>query len=67
MKESEDGFGTMTSRPVGSDEFGPWPLNVLGRQWRKGKKLHGWQRLILVLTIGAEILLIVIAIALLII
>jgi hypothetical protein len=67
VKEHEDGSGTMTSHPLRSDEFGPWPLNVVGRQWRKGKGLGGWRRLMVVLAIGAEVLLIVAVVALLII
>ena len=62
VKEDEDGSGTMTDHRVKSDEFGPWPLNVVGRQWRKGKRLHGWRRLMVVLAIGAEVLLIIVAI-----
>ncbi len=62
MKQVGDGSETNTDYLVQSDEFGPWPLNVVGRQWRNAKRLHGWLRLSVVLALGAEVLLIIAAI-----
>ena len=51
---------------VQADEFGPWPLNFVGRQWIKMRRQRGWRRFFAVAFIGGEVLLILVIIALLI-
>lgn len=55
----------MRSHPE-SDETGPSPSNLVGRRWRTINDQHGWRRLVALATTGAEVLLIIVAIAVLI-
>ena len=58
----------MTTPPIQRDDWlGPWPLNLIGRQWKKATRQTGWHRGVAVLRIGFEVVLVVAVIALLII
>jgi len=50
-----------------SDGSGSWPVNIVERQFTKVKREHGWKRLLAVAVVGAEVSLIVVVIALVII
>jgi hypothetical protein len=55
-----------TSRTQQRDDWlGPWPLNIVGRQWRRATGQTGWRRAIAVVGIGAEVLAVVAIIVLL--
>jgi hypothetical protein len=46
----------MTSSRIGRDDWlGPWPLNLVGRQWRRGMRLSGGQRVLVVTGLGCEV------------
>ena len=58
----------MTTPPtLGADEFGPWPLNIVRRQWKKATEQTGWHRAFAVTRIGLEVVLVVIVVVVLII
>jgi hypothetical protein len=67
VRERSRVSGTMTTPSTRSEEFGPWPLSIVGRQWRKVMRQHGWRRIAAVAAIGAEVLLIIVIVALLVI
>jgi hypothetical protein len=57
----------MTTPPAQRDDWlGPWPLNLVGRQWRRVTGLTGWRRAIAVMGMGVEVVVIVAIIVLLI-
>jgi hypothetical protein len=49
------------------DWLGPWPLNLVGRQWRRVMKLSGWQRALAATGLGCEVAFVVAIVLLLII
>jgi hypothetical protein len=57
----------MMARTPQADEFGLWPLNIVGRQWRRVMRQKGWRKIAATVTIGVEVLLIVVVLALLVI
>jgi|HubBroStandDraft_6_1064221.scaffolds.fasta_scaffold297756_2 hypothetical protein len=57
----------MTTPSTQPEEFGPWPLNIIGRQWRKANGQNGWHRAAALTRIGCELVLVVIVVVLLII
>jgi hypothetical protein len=59
--------GAMTTPSTQPDEFGPWPLNIIGRQWKKANGQNGWHRAAALTRIGCELVLVVIVVVLLII
>ena len=58
----------MTSSPMEQDDWlGPWPLNVVGRQWKRVMRLSGCQRVLAVTGLGCEVAFVVAVVLLLII
>jgi hypothetical protein len=58
----------MTNSPMErGDWLGPWPLNLVGRQWRRVMRLSGWQRMLAVTGLGCEVAFVVAVVLLLII
>ena len=58
----------MTNSPMERDDWlGPWPLNLVGRQWRRVMRLSGWQRMLAVTGLGCEVAFVVAVVLLLII
>jgi hypothetical protein len=57
----------MTTPSTQPDEFGPWPLNIIGRQWRKATGQTGWHRAAALTRISCELVLVVAVVVLLII
>jgi hypothetical protein len=58
----------MTTSPAQRDDWlGPWPLNLVGRQWRRVTALTGWRRAFALVGIGLEVVVIVAIVLLLII
>ena len=54
--------------PIEQDDWlGPWPLNVVGRQWKRVMRLPGWQRVLAVTGLGCEVAFVVAVVLLLII
>jgi hypothetical protein len=55
-----------TSSTQRDDWLGPWPLNLVGRQWRRVTGLTGWRRAIALVGIAVEVVVIIAIIVLLI-
>ncbi len=50
----------MTTSPTQRDDWlGPWPLNLVGRQWRNVRRQSGWHRAIAAAGIVLEVVVIV--------
>ena len=47
------------SNTTRTDWLGPWPLNLVGRQWRRVTGLTGWRRAIALVGIAVEVVVII--------
>jgi hypothetical protein len=51
--------GAVTNSPMQDEWLGPWPFNLVGRQWKHVLKLSGWKRVLAVSGVGCEVAFIV--------